>query len=142
MLEQLVAGSVAPRRLHAVLLAVFAGTALLLASLGTYGVVSYSVARRTQEIGIRMALGAGRGTVLLMLAREGLALALGAAVVGLPAALALTRVLRGQLYEVSPTDPVTLAAIVALLTGVALLASYLPAQRATRVDPMTALRSE
>lgn len=142
VLEQLLVDSVAPRRLQALLLSVFAATALLLASLGTYGVVAYSAARRTHEIGIRMALGAGRVQVLGMIIRQGVSLTLLGAAVGLVAALTLTRTLRSQLFEVSPTDPLTFACITAVITLVALAASYLPARRATKVDPLVALRSE
>lgn len=142
VLQQLLADSTAPRRLQALLLSVFAATALLLASLGTYGVVAYAAARRTHEIGIRMALGARRGQVLGMIVRQGAVLTLIGAAVGLIAALLLTRTLRSQLYEVSPADPITFATITAVITIVTLLASYLPARRATNVDPLVALRSE
>lgn len=142
VLEQLLVDSVAPRRLQALLLSVFAATALLLASLGTYGVVAYSAARRSHEIGIRIALGAGRVQVLSMILRQGATLTLVGSAVGLLAALMLTRTLRSQLYEISPTDPLTFACITAVITLVALVASYLPARRATKVDPLVALRSE
>ncbi len=142
VLEELLAGSVAPRRLQAVLLTGFAAIALLLASLGTYGVVSYSAARRTREVGIRIALGARRSQVLCLLGREGATLALSAAGVGIPAALAVAHLLRSQLFEVGPADPLTFGTIVLVLGAVALLASYLPARRAAHSDPMVALRSE
>ncbi|HEX5963075.1 MAG TPA: ABC transporter permease [Gemmatimonadales bacterium] len=142
VLERLLVDSVAPRRLQALLLSVFAATALLLASLGTYGVVAYSAARRSHEIGIRIALGAGRVQVLSMILRQGATLTLLGSAIGLLAALIVTRTLRSQLFEISPTDPLTFACITAVITLVTLVASYLPARRATRVDPLVALRSE
>ncbi len=141
-LDELVEQSMGQRRLSMVLLGVFAGLALLLASLGIYGVMSYSVTQRTREIGVRMALGAARGTVLGLVMRQGMALALTGVVIGLVGAFALTRLIASQLYSVTPTDPVTFAAVSALLSGIALLATFLPALRATRVDPLVALREE
>ena len=122
--------------------ALFAATALVLAVIGLYGVMSYLVAQRTRELGVRMALGADRGAVLRLVLGGGAKLILGGLLIGFPAALALSQLLRGLLYGVSSTDPLTLVAIPALLSGVALVASWIPARRATRVDPMVALRSE
>jgi putative ABC transport system permease protein len=141
-MEQLLAPSLAPRRFQMLLFGVFAAMALLLAAVGVYGVFAYSVSRRTREIGIRMALGAHPRDLLLLIVRQGMTLALVGVSIGLAAALAVTRALKGLLFELSVTDPPTFALIAALLMGVALLACYPPARRATKVDPMTALRSE
>ncbi|MGI9182538.1 MAG: ABC transporter permease [Longimicrobiaceae bacterium] len=141
-MQQVVRGSISDRQLYLWLLGTFAGIALLLAAAGIYGVISHSVTQRTREIGIRMALGAGAGTVLGLVVRHGATLALLGLVIGVSAAFALTRLLQGLLYGVSATDPLTFAAVGVLLTSVAMLASYLPARRATRVDPMIALRAE
>jgi putative ABC transport system permease protein len=134
--------SVARPRFQLVLLLVFAGIAVLLATIGVYGVVSYSVSQRTQEIGIRVALGARSGDVSRMVLREGLLLGGSGVALGLAAALATTRVLRSLLFEVTPTDPVTLGAVACLLLAVAVAATLWPARRATQVDPMVALRYE
>ena len=134
--------SVARQRLNMLLLGIFAGLALLLASVGIYGVMSYVVAQRTQEFGIRMALGAQQKDLLRLVLGHASQLALGGLAVGVVAAFALTRVLRSLLFEVKPTDPLIFVGLVAGLTCVALLASYLPARRATRVDPMVALHYE
>jgi predicted permease len=141
-IEQLLAESLATRRFSMLLFGVFAALALVLAGIGIYGVVSYVVSRRTQEIGIRMALGASRGNVLGMVLGQGARMALLGVLGGLVASLVFTRVMSDMLYGVTPRDPVTFVAVPLLLTGMALLACYLPARRAARLDPMHALRCE
>jgi len=121
--------------------AIFAGTALLLASIGLYGVMSYAVSQRTHELGVRMALGARREDVLGLVLGGALRLIGIGLLIGVPAALGLSQLLRGALYGVSATDPLTFILIPAVLASVALAATYVPARRATRVDPATALRS-
>jgi len=141
-LEKLVDGSVAPRRFVMALIGSLAFVALVLALVGIYSVISFSVNERTREIGIRMALGAKRGDVLRMVLGQGMRVSVIGIVAGLGIAFAVTRLLRTLLFEVSTTDPKTFGLVVALLTLVALLACYLPARRATKVDPLVALRSE
>ena len=139
---QMLSQSVAARRFSMVLLAVFAALALALAGIGIYGVMSYTVALRTREIGIRMALGAHRGDVLKLVAGEGLKLAVIGIATGLAGALALTRLLTTLLFGVAPTDALTYTAVSLTLIFVSLLACYVPARRATKVDPLVALRYE
>ena len=141
-MTEVMGDSVARRRLALILMGVFSGLALALASIGIYGVISYSVSQRQQEIGLRMALGARRGQVLWMVIRQGMILTLIGLGSGLVASLIILRFMRGMLFGVNPADPIALGGAAALLCLIALLASYLPARRATRVDPMTALRYE
>jgi len=141
-MEHIVAGAVARQRFSMLLLAVFAGLALVLAAVGIYGVMSYSVAQQTREIGIRIALGATRSNVLKMTVMQGLKLVGTGLVCGLAVAFVLTRVMASLLFGISATDPVTFVTIALFLLAVALLATYLPALRATRVDPMIALRAQ
>src|SRR5262249_50504557 len=141
-MDEQLSNSVADRRFQMLLLGIFAAVALVIASVGIYGVISYGVSQRTHEIGIRMALGAQRSDVLRMVIWRGMRLTLVGVTLGLVAALALTRVLKNLLFDVSATDPATFTLITLLLGGVALIASYLPARRATRVDPLLALRHE
>jgi putative ABC transport system permease protein len=139
-MEHIVAGAVARQRFSMLLLAIFAGIALVLAAVGIYGVMSYSVAQQTREIGIRMALGARHSDVLKMTVKQGAQLVGAGLVIGLVVAFGLTRVMTSLLFGISATDPVTFLSIGGVLLAVALLASYIPALRATRVDPMVALR--
>jgi predicted permease len=141
-MNQLLGSSLATRRLTLVLLAGFAGLALLLAAVGIYGVTSYSVRQRRHELGIRMALGAQAGDMLKLILMQGLKLAFVGVVIGLTAAFSLTRWMKSLLFEVRPTDPMTFALIALLLIAVALLACWIPARRAARVDPMIALHCE
>jgi ABC-type antimicrobial peptide transport system permease subunit len=142
MMNEAIAASLSRRRFAMVLLDSFAILALLMASLGLYGVVSYLVERRTQELGIRIALGAQRWSVLRLVLSDGIKMAGFGIAVGLLASLGLTRLLTGMLYGVSATDPLTFIVIAVLLILVAAFACYLPARRATRVDPLVALRQE
>jgi ABC-type antimicrobial peptide transport system permease subunit len=141
-LEQYLTASLAPRRFNLRLILTFAATALLLACMGVYGTVSYGVAQRTQEIGIRLALGALPRDIFRLVVSQGMRLTLAGVGLGLIGALGLTRFLSSLLYGVSPADPVTYVGIALLLLGISLLACYVPARRATQVDPMTALRYE
>jgi len=141
-LDQIRSNSIAQPRIAALLLGLFAGLALLLASVGLYGVVSNWVTERTHEIGVRMALGARTVEVFRLVVGRGLTLALIGAAFGLAASALATRILAGFLFNVAPTDPLTFVAALLLLIGVTLLASYIPAQRAAKVDPVVALRYE
>ena len=141
-MDQIIADSLAERRFSMILFGAFAALALLLASVGIYGVISHVVGQRTHEIGIRMALGARRLDVLRLILVGAGRLALIGVALGLVCALSLTSLMANRLYGVSPQDPITFVAVPSILIAVALLASYLPARRATKVDPMTALRYE
>jgi putative ABC transport system permease protein len=141
-MDEVVAGSFAARKVSMILLAVFAALALVLSCVGIYGVISYMVGQRTHEIGIRMALGAQRGDVMRLVLGEGVRMALAGVAAGIAAALGLTRLMAEELFGVTAQDPLTFAVVAILLTLVALLACYLPARRAMRVDPVVALRYE
>jgi putative ABC transport system permease protein len=141
-MESLMSKSVARIRFNSTLLAIFSGVALIMAAVGIYGVMSYSVLQRTHEIGVRMALGAQRADVLRLMLKQGLLLAVLGVVVGLAAAFGLTRIISTLLFEVAATDKLTFAAVSMGLFAVTLFASYIPAWRATRVDPLVALRYE
>ena len=141
-MEEIISGSLNARRFSLTLLAAFAALALLLSSLGIYGVISYLVGRRTHEIGVRIALGARRGDLLRLILGHGARMAVVGVFLGLAASLALTRLMDKMLYGVSPTDPLTFLAVAGILTFVALAACYIPARRAARVDPIVALRYE
>jgi len=141
-MDERLSNSVAGRRFQMLLLGVFAAVALVIAMVGIYGVISYAVSQRTHEIGVRMALGAQSSDVLRMVVWQGMSLTFAGVAAGLAAALALTRLMKNLLFEVSATDPATFALIALLLVGVAFIACYIPARRATKVDPLTSLRCE
>jgi len=141
-MEQIVSASIADRRFSMLLLGIFAGLALLLAAVGIYGVISYTVAQRTREIGIRVALGASRGRIASLMSARTLRLTLAGVGIGLAASLVSSRWIAGQLFDVAPRDPVVLGAATVLIVAVALLSSLVPTRRATRIDPIVALRSE
>jgi len=141
-MDELQAASLTPRRVNLLLFEAFAALGLILTLVGIYGVVSYSVSQRTHEIGVRIALGARRGDVLKSVVGQGFRLTLAGVGIGIIGALAVTRFMFSLLYGVTPTDPVTFLAVSLIVVGVALLASYTPARRATKVDPMVALKYE
>jgi predicted permease len=141
-MEQVMSQSIAPRRFYLIIVVVFAASAIVLAAVGLYGVVAYAVEQRTREIGIRMSLGAARYDVLKLLLRWALSMVALGVITGIVGSVAITRVLSGFLFGIKPTDPVTFLAVPSLLAIVALLASYIPARRATKVDPIIALRDE
>jgi putative ABC transport system permease protein len=141
-MNQVLERSIMTRRATMILLGGFATLAVVLAAVGIYGVISYGVIQRTREIGLRMALGAEPGQVMRLILRQGMSLILAGVSVGLIGAFALTRVISSMLFEVSATDPITFVGVPFVLTAIALLACYLPARRAMRVDPMAALRCE
>jgi putative ABC transport system permease protein len=141
-MEQVLGEQIQESRYYTLLLGIFAGVATALAIVGIYGVMAYSVAQRTREIGIRMALGAGRGDVLKLVLGRSLLLIGAGLVVGLGGSLALTRFIASQLWGITATDPATFVTVSLLLVLVALMATFVPARRATRVDPMVALRYE
>jgi len=141
-MDQIIARSVADRRFALELLGVFAAVALLLAAIGIYGVMSYAFSQRTHEVGIRMALGAQRLDVLRMALSEGMRIVVIGLAAGLVGAAIMTRFFRSMLFGVAPSDPITLLSAAAVLAGVAFFACYIPAQRATRVDPLVALRED
>jgi putative ABC transport system permease protein len=137
-----VSNNAAQPRLNAIMLAIFAGVAMVIAAIGIYGVLAYSVNQRTREIGLRMALGAPRGQVLQLIVREGMTVGAIGIAVGVAAALALSRVLASLVFDVKVRDPLTYAAVAAALALVALAACVIPARKASRVDPMVALRCD
>jgi putative ABC transport system permease protein len=141
-MEEVISTTTAPRRFNALLLAVFAAIALLLATVGIYSVISYSITLRTQEIGIRMALGAHRRGILLMVMRKGMLLTAIGTAIGLAGAFALTRWMSSMLFGVTASDPATYVIVLVVSFVAAVLACALPARRATRVDPLVALRYE
>ncbi|HTG60884.1 MAG TPA: FtsX-like permease family protein [Terriglobia bacterium] len=141
-MDEVLVQSTARNRFNMVLLRIFASLAMLLAAIGIYGVMSYAVGQRVHEIGIRMALGARAGDVLSLVLRQGLSLVVMRIVIGLMGAVWLTEAMKSLLFGVSPNDPPTFAIVSALLLAVAAAATYIPARRATKVDPMVALRYE
>ncbi len=141
-MNDIIARSLLQKKFTMLLLSIFAGAALLLAAIGLYGVISYSVAQRTRELGIRVALGAQRSDVLRLILRQGMTLVAAGVIFGIAASLGLTRLMATLLYGISATDPITFFALSMTLLFVAFLACFVPARRATRVDPMVALRYE
>jgi len=141
-MEQLLSKNIAPRRFNMQLISLFSGLALVLASIGIYGVMSFSVAQRTKELGIRMALGARSGNILSLILQEGIVLALIGGGTGVIAALLLTQLMTKLLFGIAPRDITSFAAAAFALLVVAFIACYLPARRATKVDPLVALRYE
>jgi putative ABC transport system permease protein len=141
-MDDVVSGANARPRFTLVLLATFAAVALVLAAVGIYGVISYAVSRRTHEIGVRMALGATPRNVVRLIIGQGMRVVMAGVVAGLIGALLVTRLMTNVVYGVRVTDPLTYGAVALLLTVVALLASYIPARRATRIDPLTSMRSD
>jgi ABC-type antimicrobial peptide transport system permease subunit len=141
-MEKTVADSISNKRFTMTLLGAFAILALLLASIGIYGVLSYMVGQRSKEIGVRMALGAQKFDVLRMVLKDGARMTLAGIILGIVGALALTRLMRTMLYGVRPTDPLTFISVAAVLGAIAMLACYVPARRAMKVDPMEALRHQ
>jgi putative ABC transport system permease protein len=141
-MDQVISRSAAARRFNLFLLGAFAGLALLLAAIGIYGVLAYSVSRRTHEIGIRMALGARPGDVVRMILGQGARVVCLGMLMGMVGALSLGRLLQEMLFEIRPSDPATLGGVVLALGTVAWTASYIPARRATRIEPVVALRHE
>jgi putative ABC transport system permease protein len=141
-MEDRVSASLAPPRLRAIVLGSFAGLALLLAGVGIYGVMSYAARQRTREIGVRMAIGASSRAILRLLLARGLVMVAAGLTAGLLGAVALTRLLRTLLFEVSPSDPLVFVGVTTTLAAVAMVAAWLPARRATRLEPASALREE
>jgi putative ABC transport system permease protein len=141
-LERVVSDSIAQPRFNMVLLGIFAGLALILASVGIYGVMSYSVTQRTQELGVRIALGAQRRDIFSLVLKQGIILALIGVGIGLAAAIGLSKVVASVLYGISATDPVTFISVAVIMIAVALVACFFPARKATKVDPLTAMRYE
>src|SRR6185436_10298896 len=141
-MEKVVSDSIAQPRFNMVLLAIFAGLALILASVGIYGVMSYSVTQRTQELGVRMALGAQRRDIFSLVLKQGIILALIGVAIGLAGAIGLSKALASVLYGISATDPVTFILVAVIMVAVALVACFFPARKATKVDPLTAMRYE
>jgi len=140
--DAIVSKSISQERFYMTLLSVFAAVALVLAAIGIFGVLSYAVSQRTREIGIRMALGAQGGTVIALIVRQAMLLVAAGVAAGSIVALFLSRTMAKMLFSISPTDPATFVSVGGVLVAVALFASYLPARRATRVDPIVALRAE
>jgi putative ABC transport system permease protein len=141
-MEQNVSGSISEPRFRTVLLAIFAGVAVVLSAVGIFGIMAYSVSQRTRELALRMALGASRGRVLLLVMTHGMRLTLAGVMIGLAGILLLARYLSSLLYNMHPFDPMTLMGVVSALVMISLCACYLPARRATLVDPIAALRGE